>query len=44
MALNYDFSADIESAEFSIGRELDDDERDEFVRLFLEKVREKFFL
>lgn len=44
MALNYDFSADIESAEFSIGRKLDDDERDEFVRLFLERVRENFYL
>lgn len=44
MALNYDFSADIEMAEFSIGRKLDDDERDEFVRLFLEKVRENFYL
>lgn len=44
MALNYDFSGDIEMAEFSIGRKLDDDERDEFVRLFLERVRENFYL
>lgn len=44
MALNYDFSGDIEIAEFSIGRKLDDDERDEFVRLFLERVRENFYL
>lgn len=44
IALNYDFSADIEMAEFSIGRKLDDDERDEFVRLFLERVCENFYL
>lgn len=44
IALNYDFSADIEMAEFSIGRKLDDDERDEFVRFFLEWVRENFYL
>lgn len=44
IALNYDFSADIEMVEFSIGRKLDDDERDEFVRLFLERVRENFYL
>lgn len=44
IALNYDFSADIEMAEFSIGRKFDDDERDEFVRFFLEWVRENFYL
>lgn len=44
MALNYDFSADIEYAEYVLGRKLDDDERDEFVRLFLERVRENFYL
>ena len=44
IALNYDFSGDIESVEFSMGRKLDDDERDELVRLFLEWVREHFYL
>lgn len=44
IALNYDFSADIEYAEYVLGRKLDDDEKEEFVRLFLEKVRDNFYL
>lgn len=44
IALNYDFSADIEYFETTLERKLDDDEKEEYVRLFLETVRQNFYL
>lgn len=44
IALNYDFSADIEYFETALERKLDDDEKEEYVRLFLDRVRVNFYL